>query len=464
MASFKADFSNDLTEDQVEQQEHLTPARLRALRPKYSWSRSVLDENGLACGKERPRKDLIDLMHWVKESFGKDLGIKDLESLGCYIHNKVVIDGSFLEFCEQTGVKLTCLYRDSIASWNSDNDFEHFMAQGVFKIKFGPLTFLHAALFHKGNQNEDEVSFFVVVSQKQFHRYIEFRNKFDNWLSARDRDHLEVHVVGGEGYPYTRDLKWDDLFLPEQLKSDIKNSIEGFLAAKKIYENANVPWKRGILLYGDAGNGKTTAIKTIISNYDFKPVTVNTSAQTNDDTITEAFDYAQDQEPGLLYIEDLDTLLSTSVSLSHFLNLMDGVNTSNGIVVIATANDISKLKESVTDRPSRFDRKWEIPLPDETMAAKYLKKWFANCDRSPLSKKDYTDLAKEAVKYKFSYAYLKELYLTAVFSALAAGRNKPTLNDVKKAKEQLLADKERAKDGFVPSSHERVGIGMDLNE
>jgi len=447
MTTFKADFYSDLTEEEVEKQEHLSEDRLKIFQPKYKWDRK------LTAG-ERPREDLVDLMHWVKNTFAKDLRIKDTELLGCYIHNKIVIDGSFMEFCEQHNVQISCLYRDSIASWKSDHDFEHFMAQGVFKIKYGPLTFLHAALFHKGNQNEDEVSFFVVVPQKHFQRYVDFRNKFDKWLTERDRDHLEIHVVGGDGYPYTRELKWEDLFLPSDLKKDIRNSVEGFLSAKKIYETAKVPWKRGILLWGNVGCGKTTAIRTIISNYDFKPVTVHTSTQTTDDTITEAFDYAQEQEPGLLYIEDLDTLLGSTVSLSHFLNLMDGVHSNNGILVIATANDLSKLKESITDRPSRFDRKWEIPLPNEEMSIKYLKRWFGNTIR----RRDYAEIAKEGVSHNFSYAYLKELYLTSVFNSIHAGRNKPTLTDIKKAKDQLLADKEKAKDGFVSAHHEHIGL------
>jgi len=453
MTIFKADFYSDLTEEQVEEQEHLSEDRLKSLQPKYVWNRTLTAQDKTS--PIRPREDLIDLMHWVKNVFAKDLRVKDAETLCCCIHNKIVIDGSFMEFCEQNNVQINCLYRDSIASWKSEHDFEHFMAQGVFKIKHGPLTFLHAALFHKGNQNEDEVSFFVVVHQKHWQRYIEFRNKFDTWLTDRDRDHLEIHVVGGDGYPYTREMRWEDLFLPDSLKKDIRSSVEGFLSAKKVYENAKVPWKRGLLLYGEAGNGKTTAIRTIISNYDFKPVTVHTSTQTTDDTITEAFDYAQEQEPGLLYIEDLDTLLGASVSLSHFLNLMDGVHTNSGILVIATANDLSKLKESITDRPSRFDRKWEIPLPDEKMAAKYLKRWFGNTIR----RKEYIDIAKESVSNHFSYAYLKELYLTSVFHSIQAGRSKPTLTDIKRAKEQLLADKERVKDGFIPAHHENIGIG-----
>ena len=451
MTAFKADFYNDITEEQVEEQEHLTPERLKNLTPKYPWRRTVKDGT---FDYIRPREDLIDLMQWVKSSFATDLRVKDAESLCCYIHNKIVIDGSFLEFCEQHSIEVSCLYRDSVASWKSEHDFEHFMAQGVFKIKTVGLTFLHAALFHKGNQNEDEVSFFVVVQQKQFQKYVEFRNKFDKWLLDRDRDHLEVHIVGGEGFPYARDMLWDDLFLPEELKADIKGSVEGFLAARKIYEQAKVPWKRGVLLYGQVGCGKTSCIRTIISNYDFKPVTVHTSTQTSDDTITEAFEYAQEQEPGLLYIEDLDTLLSSTVSLSHFLNLMDGVHTNNGIMVIATANDLGKLKESITDRPSRFDRKWEIPLPNITMTVKYLKRWFGNTIR----RKEYADIAADAVKHNFSYAYLKELYLTSVFNSLAAGRHQPSLTDIKRAKEQLMRDKARAQEGFVPERIEHIGI------
>ncbi len=805
---------SDLTEAQIEKQEDLSNKRLALLKPEIIWG-SV---------PERPTHNLIDLMHWVRQNFAVDSGAPDALEHGCFIHNKIVIDGSFLEFCDQKGVKIKTLYLDSVASWRSDHDSEHFMAQGVFKIIYKNLEFIHAALFHKGNQNEDEVSFFIVVKNSLFHDYVKFRNEFDKWLVARDREHLEIHVVGGEGQPYSRNVKWDDLFLPQELKDDIRGSIEGWLNAKGIYEKAKIPWKRGILLYGapgchalgtgilmhdgsikkvedvsigdylmgpdseprevlklvrgyeemyritpkkgkpfivnknhilhlvpsgkigypdidisvdnlmscsavfkerfklkyadavefsslksnlpidpyflglwlgdgnsansaittadkeiekciykeakkrklkvretkktdsicktyyihgnvitnlvDAkkhinslqkdlislnlinnkhipnnyliasiedrlqllagiidtdghyigwrqsskyknkgtnktffevsqkskilsdqivflakslgfgvtvkevtktiksinfsgqyyrinifgsvdriptkllrkqsckgksnkdtlrtgilkiesiGNGdyygftvdrvarnryfasqqnhlyltddfmihhncgKTTTIRTIIANYDFKPVTVHTSQQTNDDTITEAFEYAQEQSPGLLYIEDLDTLLGTTVSYSHFLNLMDGVSAKNGLMVVATANDISKLKEAVTDRPSRFDRKWEIPAPDKVMAAKYMKHWFGNTIKSD-------ELAKHAVNSNFSYAYFKELYLTSMFHAIADGRKKPNIEDIKKSIKQLLHDKKLAKDFFEHTDHSANHIGIE---
>jgi hypothetical protein len=431
-----------LTEEQVEAQEHLSAKRLKLLEPKFQFG-SDIDAG-------RPIANLIDLMHWVKNTFGP----KTAGDLSCWIHNKIVIDGAFLEFAENHKVQIETLYLDSIASWRSSKKFEHFMAQGVFKITCGKLSFLHAALFHKGNQNEDEVSFFVIMNPKDYDKYLEFRNMFDNWLTARDREHLEIKVIGGEGLSYNREASWDEIFLPDDLKKDIRGSVEDFLNNEKLYKDHHIPWKRGILFYGEPGCGKSSLIKTIIANCDIKPVTVNSSTQTNDDTISEAFAYAQEQGPSLLYLEDLDTLLSGHVTVSHFLNLLDGVYTRNGILVIATANVIHRLKMAVTDRPSRFDRKIEIPLPTVEMSIKYLKNWFGKF----LTTKEYSIIAKQTYDMKFSYAYLKELYITSAFDAIAGGRKDPNMGDVKTALARLLKDKNTVISGFQTGGTETIGI------
>ena len=103
-----------------------------------------------------------------------------------------------------------------------------------------------------------------------------------------------------------------------------------------------IPWKRGILLYGKPGNGKTSIIRTIMSVYNFKPVTI--AAGANDEAVREAFSYAEEQVPALLYFEDLDSLLEKNVDPSSFLNLMDGISAKNGLLVIATANDSQKIE------------------------------------------------------------------------------------------------------------------------
>lgn len=433
----------DLNEEDIEKQEHLTAKRFLKLKPLIKSNQYHSDL------RPRPEANLIDLMHWVKNATLFTDFINNKHNLECYIHNKIVIDGSFLQFCEENNINIQCILKDSVASWKTEHDSEHFMAQGIFRIYNDEVDFLHCALFHKGNQNEDEVSFFVIVSDDVFDKYVSLRNSFDKWLVARDRSHLEIHVVGGAGMPYDRKPNWDELFLEADLKSDIRNYVEGFLNSKHLYDKMGVSWKTGALLYGNAGVGKTSLIRTIIAQYNFKPVTVQSSAQTNDDTITEAFEYASTQEPALLYIEDLDTMLDRSITLSHFLNLMDGVTNKKGLMVLATANDLSKLKESIVDRPSRFDRKFEFPLPDENMSFIYLKKWFGEI----LNDKEIKKIVKETVEHSFSFAYLKELYMGSVYTALANGREIPMLKDVNITKKRMLKDKENVKNGFELSTN-----------
>jgi transitional endoplasmic reticulum ATPase len=211
--------------------------------------------------------------------------------------------------------------------------------------------------------------------------------------------------------------------------------VENFLDSKDFYLKNRIPWKRGILLYGKPGNGKTSIIRTVMSQYNFKPVTIVPGA--NDDAVREAFSYAEEQSPSLLYFEDLDSLLEKSVDISSFLNLMDGISTKNGLLIIATANDVKKLKPNITDRPSRFDRKFEIPLPNREMAYIYLKRWFGNL----LSAKKCKELSRYAEKYDFSYAYLKELYISSMFEALSHNRKAPTEKDIENALNRLVKDK-----------------------
>lgn len=423
-----------LSPQDMEQQEHLSLDRVKALMEQTG-------PNDPISLSTRPSANFIELMNWTEENF--EYALSDKENLEKFVHNRIIVDGQFLQFCEEKSVRVKCLYKDSYISWKTDNKFEKFFAQGVFLIKVKGVEFLHAALFHKGNQHEDEISFFVVVSQKNYEGYVALRNEFDDWVQQRDRSNLHIRVIEGEDLPYTKDHTWADLFLPENIKDELKALVENFLASKDFYLDNKIPWKRGILLYGKPGNGKTSIIRTIMSAYNFKPVTIVAGA--NDEAVREAFSYAEEQSPSLLYFEDLDSLLEKSVDISSFLNLMDGISAKNGLLVIATANEVKKLKTNITDRPSRFDRKFEIPLPNAEMAYIYLKRWFGNL----LTLKKGKELAKYAEKYEFSYAYLKELYISSMFEALAHNRKAPTEKDIQNALNRLVKDKNILNNGAI---------------
>jgi AAA+ superfamily predicted ATPase len=426
MLTKKNESKNYMAPNALELQEHLSAQQLARLVPLSD--KCPIDKMYI-----RPGSNFIDLMNWTLKQFSPAL--KDTTFLNKYVHNRIIIDGQFLKFCEENAVTVECLYKDSIISWKTDHDFEKFFVQGVFLIKSKGMEFLHAALFHKGNQNEDEISFFVIASNKNFEAYTKMRNAFDAWVQERDRSNLHIRVVDGEDIPYTKDNSWEDLFLPEDIKKDMKELVENFLNSKDFYLEKKIPWKRGILLYGKPGNGKTSIIRTIISEYGFKPVTIVPGA--NVDSMREAFSYAEEQSPSLLYFEDLDSLIEAGLDVSSFLNFLDGISTKNGLLVIATVNNVKMLKPNITQRPSRFDRKFEIPLPNAEMAYIYIKRWFSNL----IDTKKCRELAKYAEKYEFSYAYLKELYISSMFEALAHNRKSPTIKDIDNTLNRLVKEK-----------------------
>jgi hypothetical protein len=416
---------NYLSPKLLESQEHLSVNNLSQLHAD-----PVVNYPG---DDPRPSSNFIDLMNWTMKHFS--VALKDKKNLNKFVHNRIIVDGQFMEFCQLNKVSVESLYNDSVISWKTEHDFEKYFVQGVFLIKAAGLEFLHAALFHKGNQNEDEISFFVIVSDKNYDAYLKFRNQFDAWVQERDRSNLHIRVVEGDDIPYSKDQVWEDLFLPTDIKTELRSLVENFLSSKDFYLKNKLPWKRGVLLFGKPGNGKTSIIRTIISEYDFKPVTIVAGA--NDDAVREAFSYAEEQSPSLLYFEDLDSLLEKSVDISTLLNLLDGISAKNGLLVIATANEIKKLKSNITQRPSRFDRKFEIPPPSLEMAYIYLKSWFGKVTDI----KKCRELAKFAVKHELSYAYLKELYISSMFEALSHDRKAPTAHDIDNALARLIKDK-----------------------
>lgn len=415
-------------------------------------SSSSIDEAALnMISHARPEASLVKLILWVHNQIIRVVD-DDADDYNSYIHNKISVDKNFVEFCEDKKYKIECIYRDPVASWDDDG-VENYNAQGVFKIIAKKFHFYHAALFHKGNQNEDEVSFFVFVKDSDYEKYAKLREEYIEWSKQKSRETNEIFVIGGDPIPFSRDLTWDDVYLEESLKQEIRLCVEGFLKTKHICEKQKISWKQGVIFHGDPGNGKTMTMNVLISQYNFKPVTIRGAVGNDtDELIEEAFAYAEEHGPSLLFLEDLPGLLQ-NISLSHFLQLLDGVRTREGLFIIATANDLTHVDSALSNRPSRFDRKIEFPIPNLELSFKYLKKWFVN-----ISDDFIKSIAEKTLKAKFSFAYLKELFTLSVYHAIARNEEEPNEADISKALASLIKDKRSADKGYVGANTKKFNL------
>lgn len=63
-----------------------------------------------------------------------------------------------------------------------------------------------------------------------------------------------------------RDL--DDIIITEQNRAKLQHTVEDFLKSGRWYLNRGLSWKKGLLLYGPPGCGKTSCIIGLASKYD----------------------------------------------------------------------------------------------------------------------------------------------------------------------------------------------------
>ena len=219
---------------------------------------------------------------------------------------------------------------------------------------------------------------------------------------------------------------FENLILPDSLKHQVQNDFQQFFNSREVYERYGIPWKRGALFIGPPGNGKTHTLKALINQL-AKPCLYIRSFKSDDDNeqekMSEVFKRARMLSPCVLVLEDLDSMISNE-NRSFFLNELDGFQANTGVVVLATTNHPERLDPSILDRPSRFDRKYYFELPRERERLAYIAKW--NQDLQ-LEMRVTERGAREVVRGTegFSFAYLKELFVTAMVQWLTSDGNGP---------------------------------------
>jgi AAA+ superfamily predicted ATPase len=217
----------------------------------------------------------------------------------------------------------------------------------------------------------------------------------------------------------------DNLILSKGLKEELHADLVRFFASEKVFRQYGVPWRRGILLLGPPGNGKTHAIKALINAFDKPCLYVKSTSgdrpSSSQVAIRTIFERARATAPCILVLEDLDSLVSDD-NRSVFLNELDGFTDNSGILTIATTNHAEKLDVAIIDRPSRFDRKYHFDLPGAVERTAYLEFW--NRTVQPELRLSATGPAEiAALTEGFSFAYLKELMMSSIMAWIGVAEN-----------------------------------------
>ncbi|WP_233711262.1 AAA family ATPase [Lederbergia citrisecunda] len=205
----------------------------------------------------------------------------------------------------------------------------------------------------------------------------------------------------------TQQVSRDDVLLEEELKNEIYRSIDQFFnESGDFFKTYHIPYKRGILLYGHPGNGKTTLVKSIAGSVSAPVAYWQITEYTTSYSIKEVFSIVAKMAPMILVIEDIDSMPESARSV--FLNTLDGATSKEGIFLIGTTNYPERIDPALMNRAGRFDRAYEIKNPNYDLRLQYL--YSKKMDRF-INETDMMYIAERTEK--FSVAQLNELYTSA---------------------------------------------------
>ncbi|KAI9668260.1 MAG: hypothetical protein M1821_001080 [Bathelium mastoideum] len=218
-------------------------------------------------------------------------------------------------------------------------------------------------------------------------------------------------------YQQVKDASWDDVILDPHMKKELTEISEKFFDSKDIYDDLGVPWKRGLIFYGPAGNGKTVSIKALMHTMSthspaIPTLYVKSAPRTFD--IRSMFVKARQLAPCMLVLEDIDTIV-TPVTRSYFFNEVDGLERNDGILMVASTNHIDQLDPGLSKRPSRFDRKYLFPLPSKSERIEYCEFWRRKLKRkSSIIFPSKLCPAIAGLTHGFSFAYIQEAFVASL--------------------------------------------------
>lgn len=160
-----------------------------------------------------------------------------------------------------------------------------------------------------------------------------------------------------------------------------------FLASEARYARRGIPYRRGYLLHGPPGTGKTSAVLALAAELErrhgLKGLYVVSPAldELSDATFAEALRNAK--SPSILLIEDIDAAFvaregqnaNNTLTFSGLLNAIDGALAQEGRLLFLTTNHPERLDPALV-RPGRVDYKLEFDLATADAVERYARHFY----------------------------------------------------------------------------------------
>lgn len=262
---------------------------------------------------------------------------------------------------------------------------------------------------------------------------------------AIQHEHEKIKPVGtpilllnsNYGICWTEELlkapkRLETVILDQAKKNFLYEDIQTFYKNRQWYQNLSIPYRRGYLLHGPPGCGKTSLIEALASEFG-KPICMLnlTTDNINDNNFAKIL---RETPPGsFIIIEDIDALYNKreetttklKITFSALLNGLDGILAFENRILFLTGNYIDQL-DSALIRPGRCDVKMEITLATKHQIEQMFLRFFPTETEHA---KAFTEMVPE---YTYSMVQLQCFLLMYVDSVAACLSNVAMLETIAK--------------------------------
>lgn len=180
--------------------------------------------------------------------------------------------------------------------------------------------------------------------------------------------------------------KLNDIAGYELEKRELRKVID-VLNNREKYASRGSYIPKGLILYGEPGNGKTLFAKVLASETNVNFYEFDTTKMFAQSRFKKLYKKASKNGPSIIFIDEIsrfvpdseyesDTLRS---NLTMLLSLIDGMDSKNNVFLVGTANDYGSIPQALV-RPGRIDMKIFISYPDLNSRKEILNYYINKCN------------------------------------------------------------------------------------
>ncbi len=183
-------------------------------------------------------------------------------------------------------------------------------------------------------------------------------------------------------------VKWEDVGGLKEVKRELQEAIDWPLNYPERFKKLGITPRKGVLLYGPSGTGKTLLAEAVASQsgVNFIPVKgpelLSKWVGESEKGVRKVFARARTAAPAIIFFDEVEALVPrrgggdasgvTDRVISQVLTEMDGINRLHDVIIIAATNRPDLVDDAIF-RPGRIDLMLYIPPPDENERLEILK-------------------------------------------------------------------------------------------